>query len=417
VTASVAAAVLAALVASAGAAPFLQAAYTREKEQRTQAETQRARANSNLSTGILVLDSFLIKARNDSKATLETRAEVRDYYLPELVRFYETIILANQDDRSPESRRIVGQMHYGLGVCRTLTGDRRQAENDFLSAQKIQEQLAAEITDPTHRAIYAAELAITRIDLAELYKSLGRQNDEATVRQQIAAAHEAFPNRTDALQFALRVAQRFENLGRYAEARVWLGKVIDRLEELLRNGPDRPDVRSALATFVGTRALLWVREERHDQALKDWERRSQLTDAPLPTDVRLFRARSLAKQGEHIDAAVEVQAIAGTVELASGTMYNLACALAISVSAAQQDKRLRLTASEARAEQYAKGALTWLRKSRDAGFFRIPGNIEQLRKDADLDSLRTREDFKQFLAELEKTKLQGAPAETGPKQR
>ncbi len=99
-----------------------------------------------------------------------------------------------------------------------------------------------------------------------------------------------------------------------------------------------------------------------------------------------------------------MEALARTTALDSDDMYNLACTLAISASAARQDKRLSLTERKARAERYAKDAFTWLRKSHAAGFFRLPGAVEQLKKDADFDSLRTREDFKQFLTGLEKKK-------------
>jgi hypothetical protein len=403
VTAAIAAAVLMFLVVSAATTPFLRAAYTREKDQRTRAEAQRARANSNLKTSLSVMDLFLDRARADPKPSASSVAELRNFYLPRLIHFYEQLV-AVQDDQSPEARQLVGRAYHGLGVCYTLQGDRRRGETHFLSAQAIQEQLTGEIADPEQLVPYAADLAVTRIDLAQLYRDWGRPQDEAKVRQQIADAYDAFADRKHAYRFAFGVAQRFRELGQFPESNAWLGKVIDALEELLRNHPDQPDARTALAESLSARALYWFAENRYDLALKDWERRSQVSAAPLPPDVRVFYAGSLARQGEHVKAAAEAEALSGTTKLDSANMYNLACALAISVSAARQDRHLSLTERKACAERYAKDALTWLRKSHAAGFFQLAGAVEQLKKDADFDSLRTREDFKQFLAEVEKKK-------------
>jgi pantothenate kinase-related protein Tda10 len=54
------------------------------------------------------------------------------------------------------------------------------------------------------------------------------------------------------------------------------------------------------------------------------------------------------------------------------------------------------------AEQYATRAVALLVRSRDAGFFRDPAAREQFTKDADLDPLRSRDDFRKFVDSLEK---------------
>jgi serine/threonine protein kinase len=400
-SASVAATFLVVLISLAVATPFLRAAYTREKEQRTEAEAQRARANNNLKTALFVMDYSLTRARKDRTPAPSSVVELRDFYLPKLMHFYEQL-LAHQDDQGHEARQLVGRAYHGLGVCYTLNGDTRQGEANYLSAQAIQRQLTEEIADPQQLVPHAADLAVTRIDLARLYGACGRVKEEAAVQQQIAAAYEAFADRKHAYLFALGVAQRFEDLGQSAESMSWLGKVIDALEDLLRQRPDQPDVRAALAQFSGGRALNWFREQRYDLALKDWARRSELTADPLPTNVRIFRAGSLAKQGAHVEAAAEAEALAGASNLGPDDMYNLACTLALAAAAAHRDQNLPPTQRDVRAERYAKSAVTWLRKSHSTGFFRIPGAIEQFKKDADFEPLRSRDDFKRFLGEVEK---------------
>src|SRR5262249_20790273 len=162
------------------------------------------------------------RARTDPRPTPTTVGELRNYYLPRLIDFYKEL-LARQDDPSPEARQLVGRAYHGWGVCCTLLGDRRQAETHFLSAEAIQDDLTDQAADPDERVSHAADLAVTRIDLAQLYKELGRQKDEAAARQQIAAAHDAFADRKHAYRFAIEVARRFEDLGQFAESMVWHG--------------------------------------------------------------------------------------------------------------------------------------------------------------------------------------------------
>jgi hypothetical protein len=53
------------------------------------------------------------------------------------------------------------------------------------------------------------------------------------------------------------------------------------------------------------------------------------------------------------------------------------------------------------AEQYAGRALVVLDRARALGLFKTSAAIEQLMKDSDLDPLRSRQDFKKFIIELE----------------
>jgi hypothetical protein len=88
----------------------------------------------------------------------------------------------------------------------------------------------------------------------------------------------------------------------------------------------------------------------------------------------------------------------------AGSLYNAACIRAI--TAAVQAK-----APGADAVRLAKDdsdrAMAWLTKAVAAGF----KDAAHMKKDTDLDALRSREDFKKLMAELEK---KPAPVEKGP---
>jgi serine/threonine protein kinase len=398
-TVSAAAAILVALIASAVAVPFLQAAYAQEKDQRTRAEAQRARADSNLKTSVLAVEYFLGKARSNPSPTLDDMSELRSHYLPSLIGLYKQLIV-DQADPSPEARQFVARAHYDLGLCCTLMTDLREAETHFRAAQTVQEELLAHAADPFDQANRTVDLVVTLFELAQVYRGLGRRGDEETVRQKIAGSYASFADRTKAFVFAVGVAKRFEDVGLISEPPVWLDKVIDELEPSLADGPRRAAIASVLAELHGTRALLRYRQKRYNLAIKDWDRRSELTTAPLLVDSRVFRVVSMAHLRKHIIVAAEVEALANTAGLGPENYYNLALALAVSVSSARLDAHLPPAEREDRADRYAKDAVALLRKGHATGLFQIPGAIELLRGEATVDALRTREDFQQFLSEL-----------------
>ena len=83
----------------------------------------------------------------------------------------------------------------------------------------------------------------------------------------------------------------------------------------------------------------------------------------------------------------------------AGSLYNEACwrAVTAAVIRASDDSETAANAAAAEAER----ALIWLKQAVAAGF----KNVAHMKKDTDLDALRTHEEFKMLIAELEaKTK-------------
>jgi Tfp pilus assembly protein PilW len=59
---------------------------------------------------------------------------------------------------------------------------------------------------------------------------------------------------------------------------------------------------------------------------------------------------------------------------------------------------------EKQAEEHARQAMSLLERARRAGYFATQEGIEHLKKDADLDFLRDRDDFRQLLSRLKEKK-------------
>jgi hypothetical protein len=61
--------------------------------------------------------------------------------------------------------------------------------------------------------------------------------------------------------------------------------------------------------------------------------------------------------------------------------------------------------SAVRKEELARGAIDMLKKAQAAGFFKDPKHVERVKADDNLDAIRQRADFKEWIADLETNKL------------
>jgi hypothetical protein len=71
------------------------------------------------------------------------------------------------------------------------------------------------------------------------------------------------------------------------------------------------------------------------------------------------------------------------------------------------ESKLAPPEGEELAGEYAGRGLALLGRARQAGFFKDPAAAARLHKDADLDALRARPDFRKWLAEVEKEQKKG----------
>ena len=133
---------------------------------------------------------------------------------------------------------------------------------------------------------------------------------------------------------------------------------------------------------------------RPKEALADWDRAVELSPAADQPRMQLGRARTRARMGEAAAAVAEAAALTrdpatpGAVCFEAATVY----ALAAAKEATQR-------------EAYAGQAMALLRRAQAAGFFKDRTHIGDL-KHSDFEPLRSREDFKEFVAALEDAKKQ-----------
>jgi hypothetical protein len=105
--------------------------------------------------------------------------------------------------------------------------------------------------------------------------------------------------------------------------------------------------------------------------------------------------------GQHGPAMSEVDALAVRPSMSAADLYNLACVCSLCSGAARRDAQLTKAERDRRADPYAARAVEFLKKAKDAGFFKSAAAVENMKKDNDLDALHGRKDFQTLLLSLE----------------
>jgi tetratricopeptide (TPR) repeat protein len=247
---------------------------------------------------------------------------------------------------------------------------------------------------------YRQDLARSHDNLAMLLADL-KQFAEAEAAFRQALVHrvqlaDEFPgiasHRIDLAATQLHLGQLFRIQHRPAEALPWYDQALAMLQPLHQEAPNDVGIRNLLGHVRWDRARAFNPLQQSTEALADWDRAVELVPPAERSQVRLGRARAWVQAGKTAEAVAEADALTkapatpGPVCCESAAVYSLASASAKEVS---------------QREAYAGQALALLRRAQAAGFFKNRANIEELKQYADLDPLRSREDFKKFVTELE----------------
>jgi tetratricopeptide (TPR) repeat protein len=224
------------------------------------------------------------------------------------------------------------------------------AMNRMPEALKLHEETLTarkRVLPPDH-----ADTLLSMMNVAACYWLLDRRAEALKLHEETLAARKRVlpPDHADTLMSMHNVACMYAALNRHAEAVPLLDFVLARA--------DRPEVPLRLVTAA-------IRERlRCAQTLGDV--------AGCRAKAEMWEKRNLAD---------------------AGSLYSAACHRAI--TAALQAKAKAPDAARL-AKEDADKAMAWLTKAVAAGYT----DIGNMKKDADLDFLRDREDFKKLLAEL-----------------
>jgi tetratricopeptide (TPR) repeat protein/serine/threonine protein kinase len=340
----------------------------------------------------------------------------------------------------PEYRRETADTYFELGHLLLRQNKHVEAEMAYRPALALYEKLAAEFPKERGYRVRAAGCqanlgiclgsqkrltdSLTWYDRAvALLEPLHKQNpDDALSRQFLSNAHwnraqalsalkrlaEALPDWERAVELLpaverpprqrflagkrLDLANLLRRQKRSDEALPWYDRALAVLEPLHKQRQDDATTRRFLRNAHWGRARTLNDLKRHDEALPHWDPAVELSPPAERPLAQMGRARGWVLAGKAAEALADAAALTRDPATPGHLLYDAGCVYSLAAAAAKEAKQR---------QAYAGQALTLLRRAQSAGFFKDRAKVEYLKKDTDLDPLRQREDFREFVAELE----------------
>jgi serine/threonine protein kinase len=266
----------------------------------------------------------------------------------------------------PSLRRQLADSYHGIAIVHARQHRGRKAEAAFRKALALRQQLAEDYPNVVR---YRRELARLYLDLGSLLRSRGKKGVATALRSALVQ---------------------------------W--------QHLAAKSPQVPDYQNELAATLGKLATLSLQGRDFATALSLLKQarphnRAALAARPRHPYYRLcYRnnlqalARTYAGLGDHARLATAAQERARYAVDAVKGNYLAACMLCFCAQLAARDPQLTDERRMALARGYCDRALGFLRRAVARGY----KDVARLQSDHDLDPLRSRQQFHQLLAGLEK---------------
>jgi non-specific serine/threonine protein kinase/serine/threonine-protein kinase len=246
---------------------------------------------------------------------------------------------------------------------------------------------------PDHR-----DTLTTAEGVAVSYHALGRHAEALKLDEKTLAVRRAAlgPDHPDTLKSMRRLANGYASLGRDAEALRLHEETLALMKAKL--GPDHPDTLWSTGDLAGSLVALG-RSSEAVALVDDCLIRAQRKPlGPRPMQSLLYhRLRALAQQRDASGCRQTAEMLEKLHCDDAPSLYYAACFRAITAGVLRADARTTDAARQADAE--GDKALGWLTKAVAAGYD-TPQHLAHMTRDADLDSLRDRDDFRRLMAGL-----------------
>jgi serine/threonine protein kinase len=379
--------------------------------------------------------------------------------------------LADAQPKVPEYQRELAAVHLTLGLVCSDSGRWEEAEAAYGRAIAIQEkQVAAQPESSRNRYALAKTLNSSGFTLARAGR-MDLDTAAMRLRQALGVLDKATADDEPGFERRSLLAQIHKNLGnvslvkgRYDEGETALEQAARLFGELVRGRPDagpedweslaqcqallgrayndvskvekaeevqqealqifeklaseHPDVQafaydlgrcySELAHTARKLGRPELARARYDKAIVILEGASSkgyMKAREVAMTARIGRAVTIAIEGNHARALEEADALARQRYLTPINVYDIAGLYSMTSAAAERDPKLPPADRTRLKARYADRAMDYLRDALSRGY----GNPGVLKGDSDLDPVRSRDDFRKLLADLE-AKQQGSTA-------
>jgi serine/threonine-protein kinase len=306
----------------------------------------------------------------------------------------------------PEYRSLLGSIYHNLGDHYRKVGRLREAEESLGEALRIKERLAHDYD----KIEYQKFLASTFNSLAGVYRLADRGPEAEVAYHKALKIYDRLARKSaNAIEFTSFLGAAQINLGMVASdggqhtvALEWYNQGLRTLGPVLQKETRHVFTRLCVCCAYEERAKALTHLGKPAEAMKEWEAAFPLADRQKREALRAGRALTLVHLGQVDRAMEEVQGLKGTpADPEDATVYQSACVYSLAARAVFSDPVRPRAERDRQTESYAARAVGLLEQVRTAGFFRVPLNVERLKKDQDLNPLRARDDFKKLLSEAE----------------
>jgi serine/threonine protein kinase/tetratricopeptide (TPR) repeat protein len=330
-------------------------------------------------------------------------------------------LVAEFPDR-PDYRQDLARSHYSLGIVLRSTRQPKEAEAAYREALALRKQLVADFPDRTD---FRQELAASQETLANLLRDTGRHKEAEAHYRDALDFYKKQPagmlTRADwaSGRFRSDMAGCYNNFGillrvtnRPKEAHAAYREALALQKQLAADFPAIPDHQNALAATLSNLAILELQSGQFTAGLALLDQAQPHLQAALkaspkkPAYRRCYRnsllvtAECHANLGDHARVAATADVLARLAYDPAIDTYYAAGYLCHCVKLVDKDTKLDKVKSKALSQSYADRALELLRQAVALGFL----NVSRLKQDPNLEPLRTREEFRQLLAEVERKK-------------
>ena len=318
----------------------------------------------------------------------------------------------------PEFRQELARSHYNRGALLNNTGRPQEAEKDYDEALRILKQLAADFRS---RPDFRLDLSRSHNNRGGLLharsrlKEAEKDYDQALrILKQLAADYSSdFASRPEFRQELARSHLNWGNLlsdtGRPKEAEKDYDRALSILKQLAADFHNQPDLRNDLAVtcvtmaavqaqkgnFVAAKCLLLEGRPHHLAALKANPRH--------PSYRQFYRHHLGMLTGVHAGLLEREDAVRAAETRrdmgwnAPADAYDAACFLSQCIPIVARQERLDDKQRNEAAQFYGDAAMRLLRDAVNKGY----KDVAHMKKDADLNQLRRRQDFQKLIARLE----------------
>jgi serine/threonine protein kinase len=329
--------------------------------------------------------------------------------------------LVAESPAEPAYRLQLASSHNNLAALLARTGRPQEAEQSYRAALNLQEQLITEFPAVPQ---YRQDLARSHLNLGVLLQDTDRPQeaeccyrDAVAIRQQLAAEFPSVPDyRAGLANACINLGNLLTDTGRPHEGELALHDAQALYQQLATEFPAMAEYQHMLAVAMhGLARVLHDRKElrparelleqalpHHQAALRAYPRNPDYREGFRDNRIKL--ALILKDLADHPLAVETVEQVVEDPFDAIKDTYDAARVLSGCAQLAAKDSQLSLAKREEQARTYVDRAMELLRRAVQKGY----KDAATLKKEADLEPLRSREDFRKLLADVEASAKSGA---------